>query len=370
MTNELVNLKNSILVGNALEKLREIPDGSVDCCVTSPPYWGLRAYGTVPQTWQDGWVGELGAEPTPDEFVSHLVDIFREVRRVLKNEGTLWLNMGDSYAGRGGMQGIPEGHRSISMNHREKYQMEEDPKRNAGAFGLKKKDLVGIPWKAAFALQADGWFLRSDIIWSKPNPMPESVTDRPTRAHEYVFLLSKEPKYFYDANAIAEPAVTVKWPGVGPKHGEARNRGEEYSPMKDRQTRNCRSVWSITTKSFRGPHHAVFPEELPERCIKAGCPKDGIVLDPFFGSGTTGVVAKRLGRNYIGIELNPENALVAGKRISGFKEWRILEEIKQGGQKCLSEGEIVEKNISKLSGEENAGAQGSIESERPAEKRP
>ena len=360
-----------------------MPDESVHCCVTSPPYWGLRDYGTA--TWDGGdaecdhlqprkggdgpaspingggsdrdtSVGfhgacrkcgarridsQIGLEPTPDAYVDRLVDVFREVNRVLRNDGTLWLNLGDSFAGGG--------------NNRGGNPSEKSPKQksNRGGYGqiatpvpdnLKPKDLCGIPWRTAFALQESGWWLRSDIIWAKPNPMPESVQDRPTKSHEYVFLLAKSEKYFYDAEAIKEPAICGDprkpyAPGQVDARGDghARNGGKirpsvlrgqfngktETMAKEGRNAfravedwRNKRSVWTIATEPFPEAHFATFPQALVEPCIKAGCPAGGVVLDPFSGSGTVGVVAERFGRQFIGIELNPSYAAMAERRIS------------------------------------------------------
>jgi DNA modification methylase len=275
---------------------------------------------------------QLGLEPTPDVYIARIVQVFREVRRVLRRDGTCWLNIGDSYAAQGG--GKAEG------------QYEE--KRVPGATwqaprsappGLKPKDLVGIPWRLAFALQADGWYLRADVIWSKPNPMPESVTDRPTKAHEYVFLLTREARYFYDADAIRELAEWARWGDqTNGKHEGSesaaswigsrskaeltpRNDGDRWNEANGRgfvpnqSGRNARSVWTIATQPYAEAHFATFPEELPRRCIAAGCPEDGIVLDPFMGSGTVALVARRLGRRSIGIELNPEYAELCARRL-------------------------------------------------------
>jgi DNA modification methylase len=278
---------NVILIGDAREKLKELSSQSVNCCVTSPPYWGLRDYGNNKQ---------IGLEKNPDEFIAELVDVFREIKRVLRDDGTLWVNMGDSYAG-----GIKGGDLKSS--------------------GLKSKDLVGIPWMLAFALRADGWYLRQDIIWHKPNPMPESVRDRCTKAHEYVFLLSKSDKYYFDAEAMKEPSAGLGKTKIrfgGKKYGDsddpkhATKSGNEYT---DSGTRNKRSVWSVTAKPFKGAHFATFPPDLIEPCILAGCPEGGVVIDPFFGAGTTGLVAQRHGREWIGCELNPEYAIIAQTRI-------------------------------------------------------
>ena len=262
-----------ILHGDCLEKLKTLADSSVDCVVTSPPYWGLRDYG-VP--------GQLGLEATPEEYVARMVEVFREVRRVLKPEGTLWLNLGDSYG--------------------------------------KVKQLVGIPWRVAFALQADGWYLRQDIIWHKPNPMPESVRDRCTKAHEYIFLLSKSPKYFFDVDAIREPCVSDHPAGNKVRMGSRGRIGREGWALDDSRSipadgRNKRSVWTVTPKPFKGAHFATFPPDLVEPCILAGCPAGGVVLDPFFGAGTTGIVAQRHERKWIGIELNAEYVAIAQSRL-------------------------------------------------------
>jgi len=265
-----------ILTGDCLEVLRTMADNSVDCCVTSPPYWGLRDYGVE---------GQLGLESTPEEYVSRMVGVFREVRRVLKPQGTLWLNLGDSYG--------------------------------------KGKQLVGIPWRVAFALQADGWCLRQDIIWHKPNAMPSSVTDRCTSSHEYIFLLSKSPRYYFDADAIKEDAVSTH-PGGGKfkqahrlsfQNADGTPRGNDVSWNGVGGKRNRRSVWTVATKGFKSAHVATFPTDLIEPCILAGCPSDGVVLDPFFGAGTTGLVAQNHGRKWIGIELKPEYIAIAQKRI-------------------------------------------------------
>jgi DNA modification methylase len=357
--------------GRNLDRLAEMPDESVQTCITSPPYWGLRDYGTA--TWdggdsecdhlagplasdksklnsgkgpaetdkvrtfgvpfRDGRCGkcgatrtdsQLGLEATPEEYVENMVKVFREVRRVLRDDGTLWLNLGDSYMGGGG------GNYGSGISTASDHGQHLTNVRNRRAFientGLKPKDLVGIPWRVAFALQADGWYLRSDIIWHKPNPMPESVTDRPTKAHEYLFLLTKSPRYYYDADAIREVAVVhdraegrIK-PGGDYELGAGRNDfATERSTTKgfgaNEAGRNKRTVWTVTTKPFSGAHFAVFPPDLIEPCVLAGCPEGGIVLDPFSGSGTTGMVALRHDRSYIGLELNPEYAEMSRNRI-------------------------------------------------------
>lgn len=371
-----------VLVGDVREKLAEIPESSVQSIVTSPPYWSLRDYGVAPTVWGGvpahshewegierqaerytgkrkwqhigeeaqaagvkvrdidpnawghpkksdtafcacgAWLGAFGLEPTPDLFVGHLVEVFRACRRVLRKDGTLWINLGDSYAAGGG-----------------------------GSFkGLKAKDLVGIPWMAAFALRADGWYLRSDIVWSKPNPMPESVIDRPTKSHEYVFLLSKSKRYFYDAAAIRTPfsastlggfkddyqgQATKPYAGTGAQNAsdvkrrivdKQRGHSRRHAGFNDRWDvkskdeqqmggANARSVWTFATQPYPEAHFATFPEALPERCIKAGSKLGDVILDPFCGSGTTGQVAIQLGRSFIGIELNPTYAELSRKRI-------------------------------------------------------
>lgn len=300
-----------IIVGDCLETLRRLPDQSVHTCVTSPPYFGLRDYGHD---------GQIGLEPTPDEFVAALVEVFREVRRVLRDDGTLWLNLGDSYAANRGHQ-VP----STLMNgdNTNRAQAGAGKGMKASAIGLKEKDLIGIPWRVAFALQADGWYLRQDIIWHKPNPMPESVRDRCTKAHEYIFLLSKSPRYYFDAEAIKEPAVHAgRVPGRSPGRyvqpsagGNNRDGMDDCAQRPVGEKRNRRSVWTVTTKPFKGAHFATFPPDLIEPCVLAGAPIGGVVLDPFGGAGTTGLVARRHGRRAILCELNPEYAEIAKQRI-------------------------------------------------------
>jgi DNA modification methylase len=294
-----------------------MPENSVQTCVTSPPYWGLRDYGHD---------GQIGLESTPEAYVERMVEVFREVRRVLRDDGTLWLNLGDSYAGYwGDSKAREEGRHSsadtngwtngFNMNARPSF----DQFRSSG---IKPKDLVGIPWRVALALQADGWWLRQDIIWHKPNPMPESITDRCTKAHEYIFLLAKSARYFYDAEAIKQVAKSSS-EGIrfgGSKYGDSsdpKHATKSGSVSKEYATANRRSVWTITTKSYRGAHFATFPEALVEPMILAGSPEDGLVLDPFTGSGTTGAVALRLGRNFVGCELNPEYVKLAESRLRG-----------------------------------------------------
>lgn len=306
-----------IIQGDCIEGLRTLPDASVHCCVTSPPYWGLRDYGHD---------GQIGLEATPEAYVARMVEVFREVRRVLREDGTLWLNLGDSYAATTKQTGRNDnGQRAsapASWNCR--YEYERTKIRTSGS--LKPKDLVGIPWRVAFALQADGWWLRQDIIWHKPNPMPESVRDRCTKAHEYVFLLTKSERYFYDAEAVKIRGSGQTQGGKGHKH--TKEGANEYNRTKmglmklvgrEWATANRRSVWTVTTKPYSGAHFAVMPPDLVEPCIKAGCPEGGTVLDPFAGSGTTLAVAAELGRSGIGCELNPEYIELAEQRIAKSK---------------------------------------------------
>jgi len=298
--------------------LKKLPNESVNCCVTSPPYYGLRDYGCE---------GQIGLEKTPEEYVEKMVAVFREVRRVLADDGTLWLNLGDSYANNkdGNTQGSSTSglHYTNPNKDLEQFRNEQQFKKRV-PLGLKPKDLIGIPWRVAFALQADGWYLRQDIIWSKPNPMPESVRDRCTKAHEYIFLLSKSAKYYYDNEAVKEPnaPATVErakyhWCKPDTKAAQYQdmnglNRNETY-PMNE-AGRNRRSVWTITTKPYKEAHFATFPPEIPEICIKAGSRPGDMILDPFSGAGTTGVVAEKLGRDYILIELNPKYIEMADNR--------------------------------------------------------
>lgn len=342
----------TILIGDVRQRLSDIADGSVQCCVTSPPYWGLRDYGTG--SWDGGDANcdhqgkpmatkaninrncgtgndvknatarefykdvcgkcgairidsQIGLEQTPEAYVDEMVGVFAEVRRVLRDDGVLWLNLGDSYAGSGkGPAGnLGATHNERHMEHKHSAIVPE---------GLKSKDLVGIPWRVAFALQADGWYLRQDIIWAKPNPMPESVTDRCTKSHEYVFLLSKSARYYFDNRAIAEPA---KYAGDDRGARGDTRRGTSMNSMSGAtgETRNKRDVWTISTKPFKGAHFAVMPEALVEPCILASSRPNDLVLDPFTGSGTVAVVALKHGRNFVGVELNPEYAEIAKNRI-------------------------------------------------------
>ena len=395
---------SDIMQGDAITVLRDrFADESVQCCVTSPPYWGLRDYGTAEWDGGDddcnhvappsggklkgstlagtgnrngfsadgqyrqtcGKCGavridqQLGLEATPELYVSKMVEVFREVRRVLKADGTLWLNLGDSYAGSGQgwmkdgtVVGGPKQKTNFGSMQRMASTVGFDKPRNYISSrqdnGLKPKDLVGIPWRVAFALQADGWYLRSDIIWHKPNPMPESVTDRPTKAHEYIFLMSKSERYYYDAEAIKEPAIYadearydngLNGHGGGVSHvgqgsstrkfkaDKQRGHGRRHDGFNDRwdqmtkteqcsNFRNKRTVWTIATQPYSEAHFATFPPKLIEPCILAGCPTGGLVLDPFVGSGTTIQVAQQLGRRGVGIELNPAYIALAERRIA------------------------------------------------------
>ncbi|WP_115539990.1 DNA-methyltransferase [Xanthomonas campestris] len=347
-----------IYVGDCLSTLPTLSNASVQTCITSPPYYGLRDYGMV---------GQIGLEETPAAYVARLVAVFEEVRRVLRDDGTLWLNLGDSYAGSWGAEGRTTSHGNSAYNasQMQRKSIANHPKRSrrvpASDELLKPKDLIGIPWRVAFALQEAGWYLRQDIIWSKPNPMPESVGDRCTKAHEYLFLLSKSPRYYFDQAAIREQAAAsslARWsqnldaqagsdrvPGkingamkaVGGRSRRdniaragavaahvlagqqaAQHRADRAPESFDTETRNKRSVWTVATKPFREAHFATFPEQLIEPCVLAGAPAGGVVLDPFMGAGTTAMVAERLGRGWLGIELNPEYALIAQERLRGI----------------------------------------------------
>lgn len=411
----VISVSVTIHQGDCREVLTRLENGSVHCCVTSPPYFGLRDYGTA--KWEGGdaecdhkkpradtghvahstldgglatnaaQVGgyrdtcgkcgarridsQIGLEPTPDAFVAEMVAVFREVRRVLRDDGTCWLNLGDSYSSGGGSHdnrqdnqpGVGASRVWRDGAGRADGVVDERGQRIRNGIlssGLAPKNLIGIPWRVAFALQADGWYLRQDIIWSKPNPMPESVTDRCTKAHEYLFLLSKSPRYYFDAKAISEPVAEstvarLAQPTLASQRGSDRVPGKTNGPMKARPPRfggqkygdneaeihrtksgneytvsadgrrNKRTVWTVTTKPFKGAHFATFPPGLIEPCILAGCPVSGTVLDPFGGAGTTGLVADRLGRKSILIELNPEYADMAERRIAADQAKRIEE---------------------------------------------
>ena len=304
-----------ILQGDALSILRTMPDASVHCCITSPPYYALRDYGVD---------GQIGREETPSLYVSRLVDVFHEVKRVLRRDGTLWLNIADTYCGKGNQGDSvdpknPNGRTGqvIAINHKVE--------------GCKPKDMIGIPWMLAFALRNDGWYLRNDIIWHKANPMPESAHDRCSRCYEHIFLLAKSRRYFFDADAIAEP-VAASTPARMRRGISTVNKysldipGQKHQSINDARmpactkkesplVRNKRDVWAINTVAYKGAHFAAYPPKLAETCILAGCPVGGVVLDPFFGSGTTGAVAKKLHRHYTGIELNPAYCELAKERI-------------------------------------------------------
>ena len=388
--------------GDCLEVMRDLPAESVQTCVTSPPYWGLRDYGLPPAVWgrdegcehvwgiettqtagrndsgvsassgdsfhgqSDGyggpqiasqgafcacgaWRGSLGLEPTIDLYVEHMVEVFREVRRVLRDDGTVWLNMGDNYShSQSGGGSVLDDGRTDGRQSYDSDKARGRKKLSTLGSGLKPKDLCGMPWRVAFALQADGWWLRSDIVWSKPNPMPESVTDRPTRSHEYVFLLSKSARYYYDAEAIRTPAIAPRtkmpdgWDTDPGAHGAFHRNGREKGARVDKQGghsrrhdgfndrwdsmpkaeqqsfgANKRTVWEIATEPYSDAHFATFPQKLVEPCILAGTPNAGVVLDPFVGSGTTAFVAQKLGRRCIGIDLSAEYLKLAEKRLRG-----------------------------------------------------
>jgi DNA modification methylase len=356
-----------IITGDCLNTLRTLPAESVHCCITSPPYFGLRDYGLPPTHWPAVEFSPmpglpviavpaqaccLGLESDPWAFIGHIVAVFREVRRVLRADGTLWVNFGDSYANDGKWGGSSGGKHARALHG------DTGIGRTKAQTGLKPKDMMGIPWRVAFALQADGWYLRQDIIWAKPNPMPESVTDRCTKAHEYLFLLSKSPRYYFDAEAMREPAVAQTPAGNGfagrqggaahmPMSGGAGS-SEPWRPRSkrdtfkregskraqaipgqsvgthrpdraesefDTETRNRRSVWTVATRPFKGAHFATFPPALIEPCVLAGCPKGGKVLDTFAGAGTTGLVCQRNGRDAVLLEIKPEYSAMADARI-------------------------------------------------------
>jgi len=301
---------NKIEFGDCRETMRRWKEQGIKAqtCVTSPPYYGLRDYGHD---------GQIGLEETPEDYIKSMVEVFRCVWDVLENDGTLWLNIGDSYYNYRPGQGQRQGKQSIAS---QKFsEVEICHKRGLKLEGLKEKDLIGIPWMLAFALRADGWYLRQDIIWHKPNPMPESVQDRCTKAHEYIFLLSKSHKYYYDHESIKDP-VKQDWGTRDRADGKYHNEGSGLPPHggleKSYEMANKRSVWTVNTKPYAGAHFAVFPTELIEPCILAGAPVGGVVLDPFMGSGTTAQVAQDLGRQYLGCELNLNYKPLQDKRIS------------------------------------------------------
>lgn len=350
---------DKIIQGDCIDVLKTLPDGIVNTCITSPPYFGLRDYGTA--TWEGGDINcdhiekfqkhggersnrdqtsqifqaqkvckkcgavrvdkQIGLEETPDSYVQKLVEVFREVHRVLRDDGTLWLNLGDSYNNtKNGNTELNKHKCAVTDSFTKKIWKE-----------LKPKDLIGIPWRVAFALQADGWYLRQDIIWNKPNPMPESVKDRCTKAHEYIFLLSKSAQYYYDYEAIKEESVDIEKPTKRYEHGFGGKKnthllesGQVHTrPIGNREfdgKRNKRSVWTVTTKPFSEAHFATFPEELINPCVLAGSPEGGIVYDPFMGAGTTAYVAKKLGRHFLGSELNPEYIEIANKCVYSIEE--------------------------------------------------
>ncbi len=309
--------QHRILVGDCIEMMRTLPDQSVHTCITSPPYFGLRDYGVD---------GQIGLEASPREFIKSLVAVFREVRRVLRDDGTLWVNLGDSYAsgGRGG------GGRYMAERGDGAWQGKGDATgwRSAPA-GWKHKDLLGLPWRLAIALQDEGWYLRQDIIWHKPNPMPESIKDRCTKAHEYLFLLSKSPRYYFDQDAIREPAQAQAAPESASRrnsfaretkytdgeHGQTAQHRTGRDDVDYDETRNKRSVWTVATSGFKGAHFATFPPDLIRPCVQAGSPRGGLVLDPFGGAGTTALVAMQEGRKSVICELNPEYAALARQRL-------------------------------------------------------
>jgi len=307
-------MRDLILFGDCRDTLKEF-DEKAQMCVTSPPYYGLRNYGDEEE--------QIGQEQTPEEYIQQLVEVFRGVRDCLTDDGTLWVNMGDSYynyrPGKG--QAYPK--QTVASSRQDLPQ--HSSKRGNKLDGLKEKDLIGIPWMLAFALRNDGWYLRQDIIWHKPNPMPESVKDRCTKSHEYIFLLSKNKKYYYDHEAIKEKAVGERWGGNTPINmNNTKDTGNQFSGLtRPRKMvydkRNKRSVWKVTCKPYRGAHFAVYPPELIIDCIKAGSREGDIVLDPFMGSGTTAMVAKALGRDYIGCELHEDYGNLIQQRVEEYE---------------------------------------------------
>ena len=305
---------NKILFGDCRETLKTI-DTKAQMCVTSPPYYGLRNYG--------GEDKQIGMEQTPEEYIEQLVDVFRSVRDVLTDDGTLWLNIGDTYYNYRSDGNYPK--QTVSRTKQDLPDF--SPVRGNKLHNLKSKDLIGIPWMLAFALRADGWWLRQDIIWNKPNPMPESVKDRCTKSHEYIFLLSKSKNYYYDNEAIKEP-VKQDWGTRNRDEGKYHNPGTGLQPhsglSKSYERKNKRDVWSVTNKPYKGAHFAVFPPDLIEPCILAGSEQGDIVLDPFMGSGTTGMVAKKNFRSYIGCELHEDYASLQTDRIDSIPPQLVL----------------------------------------------
>lgn len=302
---DVTKIRDRIIQGDALDILQRLPDAFVQCCVTSPPYYALRDYHVD---------GQIGVEETPEVYIEHLVAVFREIRRVLCSNGVLWLNIGDTYANDVKWGGYPSG------KHQKELHSMVRPRRFTGLPG---KNLLGIPWRLALALQADGWYLRCDIIWSKGNALPESMKDRPTRAHEYLFLLAKSEHYFYDADSIREPAVTES--NRRKKSDETWGKLAQLTPVGEGERewnhplgRNKRSVWMINTQPFPQAHFAVMPPKLVEPCILAGSHVGDIVIDPFMGSGTVATVARQQGRSYLGIELNPDYVKLAEERLAGI----------------------------------------------------
>ena len=311
-----------ILTGHCIEVMRTLPAASVQAAITSPPYWGLRNYGTEAVVWDDGWKGELGQEPTPDAFVAHLVDVFRAVRRVLRPDGILWVNLGDTYETGHVANPSPKS----TLLGKKDVGAGTDPVARTGAKGGRQKSLAGIPYRFALAMMADGWIFRQDIIWAKPNPMPESVTDRCTKAHEYVFLFARQPRYFWDPSAMQERAISagavrkptgagsknaqIKATGVGNTRGGVVNHGAVTG-----EYRNRRSVWTVANDGITEAHFATFPRALVRPMILASTRLGDTVLDPFSGAGTTVLVAEEQGRIGIGIEINPSYVAISERRI-------------------------------------------------------
>jgi len=303
---------STVYTGDCVDVLGELGDETVSCCITSPPYWGLRDYGMQ---------GQIGVEDTPEEYVSRIVEVFGQVRRVLKSDGTLWLNLGDTYVG-GGRGGDPK-----MRSHAVESSADKVGRTTKSSASLPAKSLVGIPWRVALALQSDGWILRQDIVWNKPNVMPEPVKDRCTKSHEYLFLFAKSGRYYFDSDAIRErcseenikdferrKTMDNKAGEYGDVRPDLTRDRREYMP--EDYMRNRRSVWSVNTKPYKGAHFATWPQDLVKPCVLAGCPEGGVVLDPFHGSGTTGVVANKCGAKYIGIELNPEYVDLSSSRLA------------------------------------------------------